>query len=99
MKLALSTVREMTPFPTPPRIVVVAEEGYTGEAIHLADVLDELGAEAEVRFGEEVDFNHGPIPRTDPDAVVVAGERGYRVARHHPILEHVLPQFSPSGRG
>jgi hypothetical protein len=98
MKLALSTVRERTPFATPPRVVVVAEEGYTGEAITLADVLDEFGAEAEVRSGEEADLNHGSFSHTDPDAVIVAGRRGYRVARHHPILEIVLPQFATVSR-
>jgi hypothetical protein len=97
MKLALSTIREKTPFATPPRIIVVAEEGYTGEAIHLADILEEMGAETEVRFGDDADFTHGPF-HPAPDAVIVAGKRGYRVARHHPILDNVLPIVATPSR-
>ena len=50
------------------------------------------------RSGDEADSNHSAFSHTDPDAVVVAGERGYRISRHHPILENVLPQFSSAGR-
>ena len=97
MKLALSTVREKSPFATPPRIIIVGEEGYTGEAIHLADVLEEMGAEAEVRFGDDADFTHGPFHPT-PDAVIVASKRGYRIARHHAILDNVALLTSTRSR-
>ena len=88
MKLALSTVREKSPFATPPRVIVVAEEGFTGEAIQMADLLDAMGAESEVRFGSDADFTHGPF-HPAPDALIVVGVRGFRIARHHPILENV----------
>jgi hypothetical protein len=86
MKSSLSTLRENTPFATPPRVLVVAEEGRAGEALALADALEQIGAEAEIRFGDEPHLanNHS-------DAVVLAGVRGYRIARHHPVLENVLP--------
>ena len=75
MKRALSSVRECSPFATPPRVLVVANEENAGQAVALAEALDEAGAETEVRFGEVTSFSQS-------DAVIVAGERGYRVARH-----------------
>jgi hypothetical protein len=87
MKRALSTVREKSPFATPPRVLVVADEETAGQAVALAEALDEAGAETEVRFSEAAPNGH-----TQPDAIIIAGARGYRVARHHPILEGFLPQ-------
>jgi hypothetical protein len=89
MKPALSKVRENTPFATPPRVLVVADEGCAGQAIRLADVLDGAGAEAAVRFAE--DAGHRSFQNIEPDAVIVAGRRGYRVERHHAILENLTP--------
>lgn len=81
----LSAVREESPFETPPRVLVVADDSDAVEAVALAEELESLGAEAEVRFGEQWRREH-----LHPDAVIVAEPRGYRVARHHPILESVL---------
>ena len=88
MKRALSSVREQSPFATPPRVLVVADEETAGQAVALAEALDEAGAETEIRFGEVENFSH-----SQPDAVIVASTRGYRVTRHHPILERFLPQL------
>jgi hypothetical protein len=88
MKSSLSTLRENTPFATPPRVLVVAEEGRAGEALALADALEQLGAETEIRFGDAASLTHN-----HSDAMVVAGVRGYRIARHHPVLENVLPNL------
>jgi hypothetical protein len=85
---ALSAVREESPFAAPPRVLVVAEDHDAAEAVALAEALDAIGADTEVRFGEHPSFSH-----LHPDAVVVAGERGYRVQRHHPILEGVLRRW------
>jgi hypothetical protein len=80
---ALSVVRESSPFATPPRVLVVADEESAGEAASLVDALEALGADAEVRFGaSNFDLSHS-------DAVLVAETRGYRVTRHHPILENL----------
>ena len=49
--------------------------------------LESVGAEAEVRFASDVTRSYHD--HLHPDAVVVAGTRGYRVARHHPILESI----------
>src|SRR5215208_2357877 len=48
---ALSMVRAASPFETPPRVLVMADDTSAGEAVALAEALEELGAEAEVRFG------------------------------------------------
>jgi hypothetical protein len=80
----LSAVREESPFATPPRVLVMADDAAAVEAVELAEALDALGADTEVRFGElRHDHSH-------PDAVIVAEPRGYRVTRHHPILESIL---------
>ena len=82
----LSAVREESPFATPPRVLVMADDADAVEALELAEALDALGADAEVRFGA-LRNDHG---HSHPDAVIVAEPRGYRVTRHHPILESVL---------
>jgi hypothetical protein len=82
MKRALSNVREESPFATPPRVLVVADDESAGEAVSLAEALESLGADAQVRFGA--------VPAHDQsDAVIVAERRGYQVARHHPVLERL----------
>jgi hypothetical protein len=81
----LSAVREESPFETPPRVLVVADDADAVEAVALVEALDAVGADAEVRFGERPHFGH-----LHPDAVLVAEARGYRVTRHHPILESVI---------
>lgn len=82
---SLSEVREQSPFATPPRVLVVADDASAGEAVALVEALDALGADAEIRFHEDVSRDHG-----HPDAVLVAEPHGYRVARSKPELEHVL---------
>jgi hypothetical protein len=81
----LSAVREESPFETPPRVLVMADDADAGEAVALVEALDAVGADAEVRFGEQ-----RPLDHFHPDAVIVAERRGYRVTRHHPVLERVL---------
>lgn len=83
--LALSVVREASPFATPPRVLVVADDGTAGEAVALVEALEAIGADAEVRFSEDMYRDH-----SHPDAVIVTDGRGYRVTRHHPVLESVL---------
>jgi hypothetical protein len=79
MKRALSNVRQDSPFATPPRVIVVADDESTSEALSLVEALESLGADAQMRFG--------PVPTGDhSDAVIVAERSGYRVARSHPIL-------------
>jgi hypothetical protein len=78
----LSLVREQSPFATPPRVLVVAEEDNGGSAVALVEALEAAGAEAQVRFGADMGHDH-----SHPDAVVVAYARGYRITRHHPVLE------------
>jgi hypothetical protein len=79
----LSAVREESPFATPPRVVVVADEDSALEALQLAEALDEYGADAEVRMaGDASDDHHAP-----PDAVVFAGSRPrYHADRNHSVL-------------
>lgn len=81
----LSDIRERLPFVTPPHILIVAEDDGASEAVQLAESLDRCGADAEVRFSD--DHTHCAY---EPDAVIFAGKRGVRVARHHPVLESVL---------
>ena len=81
---ALSMVRAASPFATPPRVLVMADDASAGEAVALAEALEELGAEAEVRFGAAKGHDH-----SHPDAVIVAESQGYRVTRHHPVLENL----------
>jgi hypothetical protein len=77
---SLSLVRESSPFATPPRVLVMADDDSAGEAVALAEALEAAGAVAEVRFGTDKKHSYS-------DAVIVAETRGYRVTRHHPILE------------
>jgi len=79
----LSVVRERSPFATPPRVLVVAEDDNAGQAVALAEALEAAGADVEVRFGADMGRNHN-----HSDAVVVANSRGYRITRHHPVLEN-----------
>jgi hypothetical protein len=81
----LSAVREESPFETPPRVLVVADDADAVEAVALAEALDAIGADTEVRFGEHPSYGY-----IHPDAVVVAEPRGYRIARHHPVLESLV---------
>jgi hypothetical protein len=81
---ALSVVREASPFATPPRVLVVADDESARQAVALAEALDALGADAEVRFSADMTHSNG-----QPDAVIVAEPRGYRITRHHPVLEGV----------
>ena len=82
MKRALSNVRQDSPFATPPRVIVVADDESTSEALSLVETLESLGADAEVRFGAVRPGEHS-------DAVIVAERRGYRVSRSHPILSQL----------
>jgi hypothetical protein len=82
MKRALSNVRQESPFATPPRVLVVADDESTGEALSLVEALESLGADAEVRFGAVRSGEHS-------DAVIVAEQHGYRVSRSHPILNQL----------
>jgi CheY-like chemotaxis protein len=64
-----SAVREESPFPTPPRVRVVAADDRLPEAVALAESLDEQGADAEVRLPEDAaptGYDH-----VHPDAIVV----------------------------
>lgn len=79
---SLSAMREESPFATPPRVLVVADDHDASEAVALAEALDAVGADTEVRFDEHPSYGY-----LHPDAVIVAGSRGYRIQRHHPILE------------
>ncbi|HSQ55845.1 MAG TPA: hypothetical protein VLM40_08860 [Gemmata sp.] len=65
----------------------MADHADAAGAVALAEALEAAGAEAEVRFGAEA----GRSGSLHPDAVIVADPRGYRITRHHPILEAVLP--------
>lgn len=85
MKRVLSSVREESPFATPPRVLIVADDDSAHEAVALVEALDEIGAEAEVRFGLEAVH----VRARHPDAVIVAEPQGYRIARHHPVLEQL----------
>ncbi len=85
MQRSLSMVRENTDFATPPCVLVMAEEGSAGEALALADALDRLGAETEIRFGDRMSLEH-----VQPDAVILLGPRGHRITRHHPVLDSFL---------
>ena len=85
----LSVVRETSPFATPPRVLVVADDESAPNAVALAEALDAIGADAEVRFSADTTRDY-----TQPDAVIVAEPRGYRITRHHPILERFRPSFA-----
>jgi hypothetical protein len=79
----LSRVREESPFATPPRVVVMADDDGVAEAVKLAEALDAFGAEAEVRFsGDASADRHSP-----PDAVIFAGTPStYQTGRNHSVL-------------
>ena len=64
-----SAVREESPFPTPPRVRVVADEERAREAVALAEALDERGAEADVRL--EADATTTGYDHVRPDAIVI----------------------------
>lgn len=83
----LSAVREASPFETPPRVLVMAEDCDAGRAVDLVEALESMGADAELRF--VTDATRTYRDHIHPDAVIVAGTRGYRVARHHPVLEGI----------
>lgn len=86
MKHVLSSVREKSPFATPPRVLVIAEES-AGSALSLMDALEAAGADAEVRFeGSHFD-------RANADAVIVTDGKTHRVTRHHPILDRLRVRF------
>jgi hypothetical protein len=79
---SLSVVREATPFATPPRVLVVADEDDVSEAVKLVEALDASGADAEVRLASDTRHDH-----LEPDAVVFAGASGrYHAARKHSVL-------------
>ena len=80
---ALSVVREASPFATPPRVLVMADDADAVEAVALAEALDEFGAEAEVRLsGDASDDHHCP-----PDAIVFSGSlSGFYAPRHPSVL-------------
>lgn len=87
----LSTVREASPFVTPPHILVVADVGDAGEAVELAEALDEYGADAEVRLAG--DDYHGAA-----DAVIFAGGSGDSgVLRHGPVRVALSDDREPAG--
>lgn len=81
---SLSALREGSPFATPPRVLVIADDHDAADAVALAEELDAIGADTEVRFGERPSYEY-----LHPDAVIVADLSGYRVQRHHPILNGV----------
>jgi hypothetical protein len=79
----LSVVREASPFATPPRVLVVADDEGALRAVKLAEALDEYGAETEVRLSGDASDDHF----TTPDAVIFAGtSSSYHAARKHPVL-------------
>lgn len=60
-----SMIREASPFRCPLRVRVVADDSHAGEALDLVEALEERGAEADVRVGED------SAATGSPDAVVV----------------------------
>lgn len=60
-----SKVREASPFRYPLRVRVLADASHAGEALDLAEALEEHGAEADVRVEED------SRATGSPDAVVV----------------------------
>jgi CheY-like chemotaxis protein len=64
-----SSVREELPFPTPPRVRVVADDDRIPEAMALAEALDMCGADSEVRLSE--DALGGNYDHVYPDAIVI----------------------------
>ncbi len=79
----LSTVRAASPFATPPRVLVVADDDDMLEAVELAEALDGFGADAEVCTACDAREDH----HRAPDAVIFAGAPGsYHTTRHHPLL-------------
>ena len=84
----LSAVRERSPFASPPRVLVMADDDTAGEALALAEALDSFGAEAEVRLTEDTTADEYGAP----DAVIVAGSKGevrahdFLASPRHPVL-------------
>jgi hypothetical protein len=72
----LSEVREASPFEAPPRVLVLAEDADAGQAAALVETLESIGADAQVRFLSDV--TRAYREHLHPDAVIVAGTRGYR---------------------
>jgi hypothetical protein len=71
----LSDVREASPFAAPPRVLVIAEDSDPGQAAALVETLESLGADAQMRFVSDVTRTYRE--HLHPDAVIVAGTRGY----------------------
>src|SRR5438046_8243144 len=69
----LSAFREASPYDVPPRVLVMADDADASGAVALAEALDAAGADAEVRFS----VLPSRADRVHPDAVVIAGTRGY----------------------
>ncbi len=65
---AISEVRAESRFATPPRLLVVAADNRTGDAVALAEALEHQGAEIEVRFAGDMSTDD----HVQPDAVIVA---------------------------
>jgi DNA-binding response OmpR family regulator len=96
-----STVRESSPFLCPLRVRVLADSCRSGEALDLAEALEECGVEADVRLGDDMvtaDFVH-------PDAVVVdVGMPTGELAEHcrgmsvHPVVVAVAEPDDWEGR-
>lgn len=81
----LSVVRAASPFATPPRVVVVADDENARHAVALVERLEAIGADAEVRFGAI-----SPREHLHPDAVIIAEPSGYHFTQYHAGLERAL---------
>lgn len=95
-----SAVREASPFRIPPRVRVLADAHHAGEALDLVEALEEHGAEADVRVGEDLVTTTGT-----PDAVVVdVGWVTGELAEHcrglgpHPVVVAVAEADDWEGR-
>jgi hypothetical protein len=84
---ALSDVREVSPYATPPRVLVMADDADAGQAVALMERLESIGADVELRFVSGATGDHRN--QVHADAVIVAGKRGYRITQHHPVLEAI----------
>ena len=85
---AISEVRAESRFATPPRLLVVATDNRSGDAVALAEALDAYGAETEVRFAGDMSADD----HIQPDAVIVAEptmreeKERYYAPGSHPLL-------------
>lgn len=84
----LSDLREASPFATPPRVLVMADDGGVVAAANLVQRLESIGADAEVRFASDV--TRGYREHLHPDAVIVAGSRGYHFTQDNAGLARML---------